>query len=112
MMILSGSLTIVKTNRAKAGPNAMKAQPKNTARVILGRAPSSSQSTAEHKHAKHEQCLETDLLNSPSIRDRLNRVTIQTDHGILLHRHFKTSKLINPIIVARFRSFFSQRFVW
>lgn len=35
MMTLNGSLAIVKTNRAKAGPNAMKAQPKNTARVIL-----------------------------------------------------------------------------
>lgn len=35
MMTLKGSLATVKTNRAKAGPNAMKAQPKNTARVIL-----------------------------------------------------------------------------
>lgn len=35
MMTLKGSLAMVKTNRAKEGPNAMKAQPKNTARVIL-----------------------------------------------------------------------------
>lgn len=35
MMTRRGSLAMVKMKRAKAGPNAMKAQPKNTAAVML-----------------------------------------------------------------------------
>jgi len=35
IMIRTGSLAIVKTNRAKGGPKAMKVQPKNSGNVIF-----------------------------------------------------------------------------